>query len=134
MPRLSRTAAAAAALLLAFACKGGGGAVPSVKPAEANAEVKSGQALLVDVREADEVADGMAAPAQWFPLSKIRADPAAFAHFLQQNAKDKQVIFYCAAGGRAGQAAQKAQELGFKSANMGGYASWAQAGLPTVRR
>lgn len=43
----------------------------------------------------------------------------------------RQIIFYCHSGRRAGLAAALARELGYQSANMGGYADWVEAGLPT---
>ncbi|MBK7862589.1 MAG: sulfurtransferase [Archangiaceae bacterium] len=104
--------------------------VEKVDPKSAAAQVEKGTASLVDVREEDEVTSGMAKPAKWFPLSKVNADPAAFKAFLAALPKGK-VVFYCAAGGRAGKAAEKAAALGYTTANMGGYSDWAAAGLPT---
>ncbi len=86
-------------------------------------------ATIVDVREQDETAEGMARPAQWFATSRIEADPAAFKAFLATLPRGK-VLFYCAAGYRAGQAAQKAAALGYEVANMGSYDGWVDAKLP----
>ena len=47
--------------------------------------------------------------------------------------KDKEIIFYCARGGRARAAARKLGALGFSVASSGGYGDWLKAGLPTQR-
>jgi len=129
MPTLSRVALAAAfalsSLALADAPK-----VEKIEPKAAAELVEKKQATLVDVREQDEVAAGMAKPAQWFPLSKVKSDPEAFKAFLAKLPKGK-VVFYCAMGHRAGEAAGKAAELGYTVANMGGFKDWSAAGLPT---
>ncbi len=104
--------------------------VEKIEPKAAAALVEKNQATLVDVREEDEVTAGMAKPAQWFPLSKLMKDPAAFKEFLAKLPKGK-VIFYCAVGGRAGRAAEQAKALGYDVANMGGFKDWKGAGLPT---
>jgi rhodanese-related sulfurtransferase len=104
--------------------------VESIEAKAAAELVAKGTATVVDVREQDEVEDGMAKPAQWFPMSKME-DPKALSEFLSKVPKKNKIIFYCAAGGRAGRVAQKAQALGYAVANMGGYESWVKAGLPT---
>lgn len=101
-----------------------------IDPKAAAALVEKNQATLVDVREQDEVNAGMAKPAQWFPMSKMGKDPAALKDFLAKLPKGK-VIFYCAAGGRAGRAADEAKKLGYDTANMGGFRDWQAAGLAT---
>jgi len=103
--------------------------VEKIEPKAAAALVEKNQATLVDVREEDEVTAGMAKSAQWFPMSKMK-DPDAFKAFLAKLPKGK-VIFYCAAGGRAGRAAEQAKALGYDVANMGGFKDWKGAGLPT---
>ncbi len=105
--------------------------IEAIDAKAAAALVEKGSATLVDVREEDEVTSGMAKPAKWFPLSKLNADPAAFKTFLGGIPKGNKVIFYCAAGKRAGKAAEKAAELGYRVANMGGFSDWSAAGLPT---
>ncbi len=104
--------------------------VEKIEPKAAAVLAEKGQATLVDVREQDEVNAGMARPAQWFPLSKVKSDPEAFKAFLAKLPKGK-VVFYCAMGHRAGTAAEKAAELGYSTANMGGFKDWTGAGLPT---
>lgn len=93
--------------------------------------VSDGKAILVDVREQEEVDDGMASPAQWLPTSEIESQSEVYHKFLKSLSKDKPVIIYCAAGVRAGRFAITLQGMGFKTYNMGGFDSWESAGLPT---
>lgn len=123
-------AALATLLVFAFTAAQAEAQVATVAPKEAYERVQAGKAQLVDVRESSEIQLGMAAPATWFPTSKIEADPAAFEAFLAKLPKGE-VIFYCAAGGRAGKAASAAAAKGYQTANMGGYNDWSKAGLPT---
>ena len=104
--------------------------VEKIDAKSAAALVEKGGATLVDVREEDEVTAGMAKPAKWFPLSKVQSDPPAFKAFLAKLPKGK-VVFYCAAGRRAGLAAEQAVAQGYPAANMGGFSDWQAAGLPT---
>ncbi len=106
---------------------------PAIDARAASELVQKKQAVLVDVRESDEVAEGMAAPAQWLPLSRIQGDGKALSDFLSRQAKGTTLIFYCAGGGRAESVAQLAASKGFKVANMGGFRSWVKAGLPTKK-
>jgi rhodanese-related sulfurtransferase len=102
-------------------------------PLEAYGMLRNDFAVLVDVREADELKDGMAAPAKWVPTSKIEKNDPEWQQFVAQLPKDKQIIFYCAVGVRAGKAAAKLAEQGFRTGNIGGYTDWLKAGLPTKK-
>jgi rhodanese-related sulfurtransferase len=112
-------------------CSRGPAAVEQLAPAEAYARVQRGAALLIDVREQDELREGMAAPALWIAASHAAAADAAFEAFARALPKDKQLIFYCAVGGRAQRVAEQLAARGHRAANAGGYADWAAAGLPT---
>jgi len=107
-----------------------GADVPSVAPAEAAARLKSGNAVLIDVREPDEWAGGVAAPAVLLSLSELRGDRKAWKPFLEKN-RDKELLLYCRSGNRSGQAAAILAKEGFKIANVGGFSAWKSAGLPT---
>jgi rhodanese-related sulfurtransferase len=106
-------------------------AVEQLAPAEAFARVQRGDAVLIDVREQPELREGLAAPARWIATSHVAADDAPFEAFARALPRDKQLIFYCAAGGRAQRAAEKLAARGHRTANAGAYADWAAAGLPT---
>ena len=48
-------------------------AVGSIEPKDAAARVKAGTAVIIDVREAEEVKDGKAEPAIWLATSEIKS-------------------------------------------------------------
>jgi rhodanese-related sulfurtransferase len=99
---------------------------------EADGLVRNRLAVLVDVREADEVkASGIAQGALWFPTSKVKENGADWAKFKETLPKDKMVVLYCAAGGRAGSIAKDLAAQGYQTGNMGGFSDWQKAGLPS---
>ncbi len=113
--------------------KGTAGQVASVTPKEAEGMLRNEFAILLDVREADEIKDGMATPAQWVPMTDIEANGPKWNAFISKLSKDKQVIVYCAKGGRAGKVGRLLTEKGFRAGNMGGFRDWVKAGLPTKK-
>jgi rhodanese-related sulfurtransferase len=102
---------------------------PSVSPADAAAKVAAGTAVLIDVREPDEWAGGVAEPALLCSLSDLRGPRAQWKTLLEEN-KDKELILYCASGARSGIAAGMLRKEGYNAVNAGGYGSWRAAGLP----
>lgn len=100
-------------------------------PSEALAAVKENRAVLIDVRELDEVQEGMAAPASWFSMYEMEEGNPKYADFLKNLDKSKEIILYCRSGRRSGMAAQMLADKGFKTTNLGGFEDWANAGLPT---
>jgi rhodanese-related sulfurtransferase len=102
---------------------------PSVSPADAAAKVAAGTAILIDVREPDEWADGVAEPAQLCSFSDLRGPRAQWKAVLEAN-KDKELILYCASGARSGIVAGMLRKEGYNAVNAGGYGSWRAAGLP----
>jgi rhodanese-related sulfurtransferase len=110
-----------------------GEAVAKISPAVAAQQVNAGKAILVDVRERNELDAGMAEGAHWFPTSKIKSDPEAYRQFIAELPQGQTLVFYCEAGGRAGKAADIASDqLGRKAANLGGFRDWKAAGLPVA--
>ena len=98
---------------------------------EAASRVAAGTAVLVDVREPGEWADGgVAEPANLLSRSDMRGDRTGWKSFLAEN-KDKELILYCRSGNRSGIAARILTKEGFNVANAGGFRDWVAAGLPT---
>ena len=96
-----------------------------ISPAEAAALVGRG-AVLVDVRETSERADGIIPGATHAPLSEL--DLAELAGEL-----DQPVIFHCRAGGRTrANAAALEAKAGTRQTYLlqGGIEGWRDAGLP----
>lgn len=97
-------------------------------------ELDSGEAVLVDLRDSEELAaSGRIPGAVHIPRGMIefRADPSSPYH---NEALDpsKRTVLYCASGGRSALAAAALQELGYTNvAHLdGGFKKWAEAGQP----
>lgn len=104
--------------------------VLKISPADAAKRVADGQAVLVDVREASEWADGVAAPAVLLAKSDFDGAQKDWKPFLEKNT-GKEIILYCRSGGRSAEVAAKLAEKGMKVSNAGGLRDWTKAGLPT---
>jgi rhodanese-related sulfurtransferase len=103
-----------------------------VSPANAQAELASGTAVLLDIREPVEWEQHIPGAVQ-VPrgLLEFAADPASPRHKPELD-PERRVIVYCRSGVRAALAAATLQDLGFEDvANLdGGIAAWKDAGLP----
>ena len=106
-------------------------AVPKVTPAQAKDMIAKGNTLVVDVRDAPEVAaSGKVAGALHVSrgMLEFRADPELPSHD-KNFAKDKTVILYCGSGGRAALAGKMLKDLGYEKVfNLGGFRDWAESG------
>jgi rhodanese-related sulfurtransferase len=106
-------------------------AVPRVTPAQAREMIAQGNALVVDVRETAEVdLSGKVAGAVHVPrgLLEFRADADSPSHD-KNFAKDKDVIVYCASGGRSALSGKLLKDMGYERVyNLGGFKDWADAG------
>ena len=104
--------------------------VPRITPEQAQQMIDEG-ALVVDVRDAPEVdRSGKVSGAVHVPrgMLEFRADPES-PYYDQSFAKDKKVIVYCAAGGRAALSGQALKEMGYDEVyNLGGFGDWAKSG------
>ena len=105
--------------------------VPKVAPAQAKEMIAKGNTLVVDVRDAPEVAaSGKVAGAVHVSrgMLEFRADPELPSHD-KNFAKDKTVILYCGSGGRAALAGRMLKDLGYEQVfNLGGFKDWADSG------
>ena len=106
-------------------------AVPRVTPAQAREMLAKGNTLVVDVRDAAEVAQsGKVAGAVHVSrgLLEFRADPESPTHD-KNFARDKTVILYCGSGGRAALAGKLLKDMGYGQVfNLGGFKDWAESG------
>ena len=105
--------------------------VPKITPAEAQAMIAKGNALVLDVRDAPEIEkSGKIAGALHVSrgMLEFRADPDSPYHD-KTFTKDKSVIIYCASGGRAALSGKTLKDLGYdKVFNIGGFKDWADHG------
>jgi rhodanese-related sulfurtransferase len=107
-----------------------GSDITTLTSLEAADRLKAGDAVLIDVREADEWTEtGVADPAVLLALTDLRGERTQWTAFLEKN-RDKTLLLYCRSGGRSGQAAVVLAKEGFKVANAGGFKAWETAGLP----
>jgi rhodanese-related sulfurtransferase len=104
----------------------GGGEVRDLTPEEVASGIKSGEILLVDVREPNETAVERIPGAVLLPLSTF--DPTDL-----PDAGGRALVFSCASGIRSVKAAEIAQAAGLPhNAHLaGGLKAWKAAGLPT---
>ena len=105
-------------------------AVPKITPDQASDMIKQGNTLVVDVRDAPEVAaSGKVAGAVNVSrgMLEFRADPESPYHDKNFD-KGKTVILYCASGGRSALAGKVLKDMGYdKVYNIGGFKDWTGA-------
>jgi len=108
--------------------------IENLDPDAVEAELASGDAVLVDVREADELeATGRIPGSVHIPrgMLEFRADPTSPYHQepLDPSAR---VILHCASGGRSALAAAALKDMGYdRIAHLdGGMKAWKEAGKP----
>ncbi len=106
--------------------------IPSTRPHDCGELIRSGAAFLIDVREPDEWAGGVAEHAVLLPLSDLNGPRQQWQPFLAQ-AGNREIILYCKVGGRAAIAAKILAVEGYRTANGGGYSDWTRSGWPTVK-
>jgi rhodanese-related sulfurtransferase len=106
--------------------------VDDISPTQAQAEVASGKATLLDVREPVEWEHYIEGAVQ-VPrgLLEFAADPTSPRHKAELD-PDRRVIVYCRSGVRAVLAAATLKTLGYADVvNLGGgIGAWKEAGLP----
>jgi rhodanese-related sulfurtransferase len=122
------TAVSGGMLLAPLVGKGMGG--PWVSTLQATQLMNREDALVVDLRAADEYARGHILGARNVPLADLARRASELEKF-----KSKPVIVHCASGNTAGGAVALLRKSGFGNVlNLsGGYAAWQQAGLPVEK-
>ena len=124
-PNLAASFLACALLALSAAASAG---LPVVNVKQVPALQSSG-ALLLDVREPDEYAQGHAPGSTLIPLGQLAQRLKEIAPF-----KDKRVVLICHSGKRSAKATALLETAGFTAASNieGGMLAWQQAGLPVL--
>lgn len=113
--------------------------VKEITPQELKNKIDANEdMLLIDVREHSENEQGHIKGAVVVPrgILEAAADPAYPKHFPELcNARERQVVVYCATGGRSAMAAAVLQMMGFKNVLSldGGFTRWETDGMPLVR-
>ena len=108
--------------------------VQRLSPAEAAEKIRSGDVLVVDVRDTSEVQQSgklKGAVAVSRGMLEFRADSDSQYHNPAFQ-KDKTVLLHCASGGRSALAGKTLKEMGYTSVyNIGGFKDLVEAGIPT---
>ncbi|MED1488726.1 rhodanese-like domain-containing protein [Bacillus smithii] len=93
--------------------------IPIITPEELREKLEKGEKLnLIDVREEEEVQEGMIPEAKHIPMGEIP-------NSLDQLDKQKEYIFICRSGRRSENVCYYLQEQGYKVRNMiGGMLEW----------
>ena len=107
--------------------------VARVTAEEAHELITGRDALLLDVRDAPELAQHgrlRGAVNVSRGMLEFRADPDGSYHDPEFR-KDRPVVLYCASGGRSALAAKTLSEMGYSEVyNLGGFKEAAEAGFP----
>ena len=108
--------------------------VSRLDPAEVRNRMNRADVLIVDVRDAPELASGgklKGAVHVSRGMLEFRADPESPYHNPAFQ-KDKTVLVYCASGGRSALSGKLLKDFGYRSVfNAGGFKELADAGLET---
>jgi rhodanese-related sulfurtransferase len=120
-------ASAALALLWPMLSEGLAG---GLAPSEAVLLMNREKAVLIDVCEPAEFAEGHAVGSKNIPLAQLEAQLP-----LMVKNKNTPVILVCQAGGRSSRATATAKKLGYERAQSlaGGLKAWRDASLPTEK-
>src|SRR2546428_12699551 len=104
--------------------------ITEIRPTEAAAKSKSGQATIVDVREKDEWDDEHIPDAVHLSRGMIELE-------VEEKFPDLStpIITHCGGGGRSALAAESLQKMGYNNVRSmaGGFKAWKAAGLPTEK-
>ncbi len=127
---LIAVAAASGGMLLWPLVRGGAGGA-GIGTLEATQMINREDALLLDVREPEEFAQGHIVNARNLPLAQLESRLREI-----EKAKHKPVIVHCASGNRASNAASALRAKGFEKVYTlsGGIDAWRQAGLPLEKK
>jgi len=105
--------------------------VPSITPQELMGILHQDTVLVVDVRDAPELAEtGMVKGALNVSrgMLEFRADETTPYH-NQAFSKDKTLVLYCASGGRSALGGKALMDLGYRDVrNLGAFKDWVEAG------
>ena len=104
--------------------------ITEISPTEAAAKSKSGEAVIIDVREKDEWDEEHIPDATHMSRGTIELD-------IEEKVPDSDamIICHCGGGGRSALAAENLQKMGYKNVRSmaGGFKAWRAAGLPATK-
>lgn len=102
--------------------------IREISPAEAQAQVERGAAILIDVREAESFREEHASGAKHLSRGLLELE-------IEDEIPDRTqlIICYCGGGSRSALATESLQKMGYTNVRSmaGGLRAWKEAGLPT---
>ena len=108
--------------------------IQKLSPAEAGEKIRSGDVLVLDVRDAAEIQQSgkiKGALNVSRGLLEFRADPDS-PYYNPALQKNKTILLHCASGGRSALAAKTLQDMGYTSVfNIGGFKELTESGIET---
>jgi rhodanese-related sulfurtransferase len=112
--------------------------IQNLSAEDVRAELESGDAVLIDIRESEElVASGSIPGAVHAPRGMLEfyADPTS-PYYRAEFDPNRRIILHCASGGRSALAADRLREMGYTNvAHLdGGLKVWKEHGLPLDQR
>lgn len=114
-------------LILLFATSSFAGPITSYT------ELKEKKILLLDVREKNEIKEGMIKGALWIPLSDLNSNHTKTITRLKELLKNKELHVYCRSGKRAKNFLSDIKSEGIKGFNAGGYSDLVTQGFPSEK-
>ena len=110
--------------------------VENLSPEQLRDELKDPKVVLVDIREAEELAqNGKIEGSVHAPRGMLEfyADPSLPYHKPEFD-EQKRIVLHCASGGRSALAAKTLKEMGYSNiAHLdGGLKAWKEKGMPVV--
>ena len=106
--------------------------VSSLSANQAKETISQKNPILIDVREWDEIKDGMLKGAQWLPLSAIQAKDEAALKAIDRLDTKREIWVYCRSGSRSAKVAKLLKEKKFEVFNIGGFSVLQNAGFEVV--
>jgi rhodanese-related sulfurtransferase len=104
--------------------------VTEISPGDAAAKSKSGNAVIIDVRDKDEWDEGHIPGAIHMSRGTVELD-------MEEKLPDTNamIICHCGGGGRSALTAESLQKMGYKNVRSmaGGFKAWKAAGLPSTK-
>lgn len=122
--------------MLAWPMIGRNFSVKTVNTLAATQLMNSRGALMVDVREPNEMARGLIPQAKSVPMSTFDAQVEGLVKEARAGREVKPVILFCASGWRSGMLGKRLKKAGLEEVFSldGGFDAWKQAGLPTLEK
>jgi phage shock protein E len=104
--------------------------VTEISPVEAAEKARTGEAVIIDVRDSEEWDEGHIPDALHLSRGTLELD-------IEEKVPDPNavIICHCGGGGRSALAAESLKKMGYKNVRSiaGGLKAWKAAGLPTTK-